>query len=159
VADVGVFDVIWEVGACWFKGLLTLDDFEKGAGAAVLLSWSEALALSLFSMIIGMGLSSDALRAVDDCDDAGFLLPGSGVIDRENHLPPPLLGGVAAKNAADKELDAAGPADRLRHVAELSSLRGTFVTGFEGGGGGVRVLENDHDFLLGVSESWEPTLA
>lgn len=138
------------------KGLLTFDDFEKGAGGEVLLFSSETreaktLAISLFSVIIGTGLSSDALRAPHDCADAGFLLPGSGVIDRETHLPPPLLGAVAEANAA-------GPADRLRQVAELSPLRGTFVTWFGGRRGGVRLLENDHDFLLGVSESWEPTL-
>lgn len=89
------------------------DDFEKGADGVVLSFLSEtrqvkALARSLFSVI---ELSSDILRAADDCNDAGFLLPGSGVIDRETHLSRPLLAGVAPKNALDKELEPAGPAD------------------------------------------------
>ena len=51
------------------------------------------------------------------------------------HLSWPLLGAVAVKSAAGED----GPA-------------------LEGGGGGVRHLEIDHDLVFGVSESWEPTL-
>lgn len=119
--DVDVLGMGWKVEvACWFMGLLM---FEEGVDDIALLFSSRevrVLALSLFNVIIGIGLSSETLRAVDDCNDAGFLLPGSGVIDRETRLSPPLLAGVATKSAADEELDAAGPADRLRHVTKLS---------------------------------------
>jgi len=111
VVDVDV--IAWEVeGVCWFKRLLTFDDFEMGAGGAVLLfsSGTEAPALSLFGIIIGTELSSDARRAAPDWVDAGFLLTGSGVIDRGTHLPPPLLGSVAAKSAAE-EVNVVGPAE------------------------------------------------
>jgi len=117
--DADVLGMGWEAETgCWFMG-----SFEKGADdTALLFSPREvkALVLSLFSVMIGIGLSSETLRAVDDCNDTGFLLPGSGVIDRETRLSRPLLAGVAARSAADEELDAAGPADRLRHVTKLS---------------------------------------
>ena len=48
--------------------------------------------MSLFGVIVGIELSGDVLRAPDGWKDAGFLLLGSGVIDREAHLSWPWLG-------------------------------------------------------------------
>lgn len=102
--------MLGKVSVCWLEELLT---FEKGVDDVLSFSAGEAMAiaLSLFSVIIGIELSSDALRASDGCNDPGFPLPGPGVIDRETHLSRPLLDGVGAKNAADEELNSVGPAD------------------------------------------------
>jgi hypothetical protein len=126
LADV---DVLEEVEGS--KGLST---FVKEADGLVLLFSSEVrglIVVSLFNIINDTKSSNDPLPASDGCEDAGLSLPGS---DRETHLSRPLLGVVAAKSAADEELTASGSA-------------------FEEGSGGVRHLENEHDFWPGVSES------
>lgn len=61
VVDVDVLVVVWEVrDVCWSKRLT----FEKGTDGLVLLLSSETRVIVL-SLIIGIELSSDALRAPD----------------------------------------------------------------------------------------------